>query len=125
MDLPRRHHANPRFYLSRWAGRDKQVCAMRLIRGEVKPRRYHPQNTGWIWDLYRTYGVPEAESQNLETQFLAPLDTKASLALDKLVARKPLDEDERREWDAIYALAAIPRARERDHDQVAHGRHLP
>jgi hypothetical protein len=48
MDLPRRHHANPRFYLSRWAGRDKQVCAMRLVRGEVKPRRYHPQNTGWI-----------------------------------------------------------------------------
>jgi hypothetical protein len=42
--------------------------------------------------------VPEAASQKLETQFLAPLDTKASLALDKLVARKPLAEDERTEW---------------------------
>src|SRR5258707_885603 len=43
MNLPRRHHTNPRFYLDRWSGRDKQVCAMRLIRGVIKPRRFHPQ----------------------------------------------------------------------------------
>ncbi len=102
---------NPRFYLSRWAGRDKQLCAMRLIRGDVKRKRFHPQNTGWVWDLYRTNGVSEAESQNLETEFLAPLDTKASLALDKLVGRKPLGEDERREWTR-FMLSLLFRTRE-------------
>jgi hypothetical protein len=55
MNLPRKHHTNPRFYLDRWSGRDKQVCAMRLIRGVVKPKRFHPQNTGWVLDLYRTF----------------------------------------------------------------------
>jgi hypothetical protein len=99
MDLPRRHHANPRFYLDLWASKkDNQICAMRLIRGDVKSRRYHPQNTGWIQDLYRTNGVPEADSQNLEAKFLAPLDSKASLALGKLLAREPLDNDERIAW---------------------------
>jgi hypothetical protein len=112
MDLPRKHHASaPRFYLSRWAGRDKQVCAMRLIRGEVKSRRYHPQNTGWFQDLYRTRGVPEADSQNLETQFLAPLDSKASLALGKLVAGEQLDDAERGEWTR-YMLSLLFRTQE-------------
>ena len=111
MSFPRRHHTNPRFYLGRWAGRDKQVCAMRLIRGDVKPKRFHPQNTGWVWDLYRTHGVPDAQSQNLETQFLAPLDTKASRALDKLVTNKALDTDERREWTQ-FLLSLLFRQRE-------------
>jgi Protein of unknown function (DUF4238) len=98
MDLPRRHHTNPRFYLSRWAGRDKEVCLMRVIGGDVRAKRYHPKKTGWIWDLYRTQGVPEEQSQNLETQFLGPLDGKAALALDKLVANKPLSTGERQHW---------------------------
>jgi hypothetical protein len=112
MDLPRRHHAaTPRFYLSRWEGRDKKVCAMQLIRGDVKPKRLHPQNTGWVWDLYRTQGVPEAQSQNLETQFLAPLDTKAARALDKLVAKKTLNIEGRREWTR-FLLSQLFRTRE-------------
>jgi hypothetical protein len=84
---------------------------MRLIRDDVKPRRYHPQNTGWIWDLYRTHGVPEAESQSLETQFFSPLDGKAVLALDKLVARRQLSTEERREWTQ-FLLSLLFRQRE-------------
>jgi hypothetical protein len=112
MNLPRRHHAaTPRFYLDRWAGPDDQVCLMRLIRGDVKSRRYHPQNTGWISDLYRTHGVPEAQSQNFETQFLAPLDAKASLALAKLVTNQTLDIEERRQWTR-FLLSQLFRTRE-------------
>jgi hypothetical protein len=111
MDLPRRHHTNPRFYLSRWAGRDKEVCLMRVIGGDVKSKRYHPKKTGWIWDLYRTRGVPEAESQELEVKFLGPLDGKAALALDKLVAKKPLSTEERSQWTR-FLLSLLFRQRE-------------
>jgi hypothetical protein len=103
MNLPRRHHTNPRFYLDRWSGRDKQICAMRLIRGVIKPRRFHPQNTGWVLDLYRTFGVPEADSQKLEVEFMGPLDGNASLAMTKLVARTDLDQDERRRGPNFFS----------------------
>jgi len=111
MDLPRRHHTNPRFYLSRWAGRDKEVCLMRVIGGDVKSKRYHPKQTGWVRDLYRTRGVPEAESQDLETKFLGPLDGKAALALDKLVGKEPLSTEERRQWTR-FLLSLLFRQRE-------------
>ena len=39
IDLPRKHHFNPRFYLDRWTGRDKQLCEMRLINGKIVPKR--------------------------------------------------------------------------------------
>ena len=39
IDLPRKHHFNPRFYLDRWTGRDKQLCEMRPINGKIVPKR--------------------------------------------------------------------------------------
>jgi hypothetical protein len=111
MNLPRRHHTNSRFYLSRWAGRDKEVCLMRLIGGDVSSKRYHPKKTGWIWDLYRTHGVAETQSQNLETQFLGPLDGKAALAIDKLVAKEHLSTEERTQWTR-FLLSLLFRQRE-------------
>jgi Protein of unknown function (DUF4238) len=111
MDLPRKHHYKPVFFLNRWTGRDGLVCEMRLINGKVLPKRKYPQNTGCIKDLYRTDGVPEEISQNLETKFMAPLDTKAARALNKISSGKPLDIEERVAW-ARFLLSMLYRNRE-------------
>jgi hypothetical protein len=98
VNLPRSHHYNPVFYLSQWVGDDGCVCEMRFIRGKVVPKRKHPQNTGRIKDLYRTNGVPEANSQDLELKFMTPLDTDAAAALWKLLEGEPLGLEERVAW---------------------------
>ena len=97
MDLPRRHHANPRFYLSRWAGRDKEVCVMRVIGGEVKPRRYHPKNT----DGFGTCTAPAAcQRPNSEPRNAIPRPPRQQGRAGARQAgrQKPLDKEERREW---------------------------
>ncbi len=111
MDLPRKHHYKPVFFLSRWTGKDGRLCEMRLINGKVVQKRKYPQNTGCIKDLYRTDGVPEEISQNLETKFMAPLDTKAARALSKIISAAPLDIDERAAW-ARFLLSMLYRNRE-------------
>ena len=110
-DLPRKHHFKPVFFLSRWVGRDVRLCEMRLINRKVVSKRKHPQNTGCIKDLYRTDGVPEDASQNLETKFMAPLDTKAARSMRKIISAAPLDIDERAAW-ARFLLSMIYRNRE-------------
>ncbi len=108
MDLPRKHHYNPAFYLSQWMGEDKQLCEMRLIRGDVKPRRRHPHLTGYVRDLYRTDGVPEVESQDLEIKFMTPLDTVAAAALQGLLAGDSPNLQERVAWTR-FVLSLIYR----------------
>lgn len=111
MELPRKHHYKPVFFLSRWAGKDGQLCEMKLIKDKVVPRRRHPTGTGYVKDLYRTDGVPEEISQVLETNFMSPLDNDAANALDKIVSDQPLDADERIAW-ARFMLSLLYRNRE-------------
>lgn len=110
-DLPRKHHFKPAFFLSQWAGRDGQVCEMRYINGKVVAKRKHPRNTGCLKDLYRTNGVPEANSQDLEVKFMTPLDTKAATALRKLLTGTPLELADRVAW-ARFLLSMLYRNRE-------------
>jgi Protein of unknown function (DUF4238) len=109
-DLPRKHHFKPVFFLNRWVGRDGRICEMRLINGKVVPKRKHAQNTGCIKDLYRTDGVPEDASQNLESKFMAPLDTKAARAMRKIISAAPLDIDERAAWARFLPLDDLPQS---------------
>jgi hypothetical protein len=95
MELPRKHHFKPVFFLNRWVGEDERLCEIKLIRGKLVPRRRHPEGTGYIKDLYRTDGVPEEFSQELETNFMSPLDNDAANALEKIVTDQPLDADAR------------------------------
>jgi hypothetical protein len=108
MNLPRNHHFKPVFFLSRWLGKDNQLCEMRFIRGKVARRREYPQNTGCVKDLYRTDGVPLEKSQDLETKFMTPLDTKAALALNKLATHVDLNADEQSAW-ARFLLSLLYR----------------
>jgi hypothetical protein len=111
MGLPRNHHYKPVFFLSRWAGKDKQLCEMKLIRGKVVAARRHPQGTGYVRDLYRTDGVPEEISQNLETRFMSPLDSDAANAMQKIATDGPLDAEDREAW-ARFMLSLLYRNRE-------------
>ncbi len=111
MELPRKHHYKPVFFLSRWAGKDGQLCEMKLIKDKVVPRRRHPAGTGYVKDLYRTDGVPEEISQVLETNFMSPLDNDAANGLDKIASDQPLDADERIAW-ARFMLSLLYRNRE-------------
>jgi hypothetical protein len=108
MDLPRKHHFNPAFYLSQWTGDDNQLCEMRLIRGDVKPRRRYPHLTGYVRDLYRTAGVSEVESQDLEIKFMTPLDTVAAAALQGLLSGDSPNLQERVAWTR-FVLSLIYR----------------
>jgi hypothetical protein len=111
MNLPRKHHYKPAFFLSRWAGKDGQLCEMKLINGKLVPRRRHPAGTGYVNDLYRTDGVPEKRSQDLETNFMSPLDNDAATALNKISSGNPLGPDDRIAW-ARFMLSLLYRNRE-------------
>jgi Protein of unknown function (DUF4238) len=110
MELPRKHHYKPVFFLSRWVGRDRQLCEMKLINGKLVAKRRHPGGTGYVKDLYRTEGVPEEVSQVLETDFM-PLDNDAANALSKIASDQALDADDRIAW-ARFMLSLLYRNRE-------------
>jgi hypothetical protein len=106
------HHFNPRFYLSEWAGDDRRVCEMRLIRGKVVAKRKFPQNTGYLKDLYRTDGVSDDIAQNLETQFFSPLDGKAARVMREMLAgAAELPLEDRADWTR-FLLSLLFRNRE-------------
>ena len=108
MNLPRDHHYNPKFILKRWTMNDGPLCEMRLVRGKVLAKPRFPGATGKVRDLYRTDGVPEADSQNVELQFMSPLDNDAAVSLDKLLAGRPLDGPDRIAW-ARFVLSMLYR----------------
>lgn len=64
IDLPRKHHFNPRFYLDRWTGRDKQLCEMRPINGKTVPKRPDGVATAGHALFYEERGWSERREAN-------------------------------------------------------------
>jgi Protein of unknown function (DUF4238) len=87
--------------------------------GRGQAKAFPSAKYSWVLDLYRTFGVPEPESQSLEVEFMGPLDGNASLAMTKLVARRDLDQDERRAW-AKFLLSLLYRNKEAVADIKSH-----
>jgi hypothetical protein len=85
MPHPSKHHFVPAFYLRQWQGTDGRICAYTRHNQDVKPRRVHPNATGFHKDLYRVDGLPEDKAQWVE-RFLAWVDSEASDALQRLLA---------------------------------------
>jgi hypothetical protein len=108
MKLPRDHHYNPKFILKRWTVDGGPLCEMRRIAGKVVANERYPGATGKLRDLYRTDGVPEANSQDLELNFMSPLDNDAAVSLDKFLAGHSLDPDNRVAW-ARFLLSLLYR----------------
>jgi Protein of unknown function (DUF4238) len=56
----------------------------------VKPRRTHPDGTGYVRGLYAIDGLPPDAANIVETKFLKPADGLASDALRAFIADQPL-----------------------------------
>jgi hypothetical protein len=85
-----RHHYIPVFYLKQWA-RDskKQLCEFSKPYDRVKPRRTHPDGTGYVDGLNTVEGLPPAEARFLEDVFFRMADDTAAQALQILLTPPP------------------------------------
>lgn len=106
---PKKHHFIPAFHQHSWAtGIDHKVCEMKLLNGKVVPKRVHPNASGYRRNLYTTSGIPADKEQHLETNFFAPLDTQASIALQSLLAmEKELCPTHQRQAWSRYVMSLM------------------
>lgn len=83
---PGKHHYLPVFYLKRWATKgDRRLCEFsRPYGGIIKPRRVHPEGTGYLHHLYSMRSQPPELAQQVEEKFYQPVDNAASDALDAM-----------------------------------------
>jgi len=84
MSAPLKHHYLPVFYLKRWAGADRKICEFSVPYGRIYKRRIYPVQTGFVERLYEMKGVPAAVAQQVEEEFMKPIDTFASISLAQL-----------------------------------------
>lgn len=97
-----KHHYIPIFYLKKWVGPDGRLVEFSRPYGTaVKPRRTHPDGTGYVRGLYRLPGVSDQMAELVEREFLKSIDDIASYALLKLL-RKDLDRDD---WSSVMRSA--------------------
>jgi hypothetical protein len=91
MALPK-HHYIPVFYLKQWAGPDGRLVEFSRPHGSiVKPRRTHPDGTGFVRGLYRLPGVPDDVAETIEQKFFKELDDYASYAHKRILRRYMID----------------------------------
>jgi Protein of unknown function (DUF4238) len=76
-----KHHYVPVFYLKQWAGGDRRICEFSKPFDRVKPRRTHPDGTGYVHGLNTIPGVPAHDAQYLENVFFKFTDNYAAIAL--------------------------------------------
>lgn len=101
---PNRHHFLPVFYLRQWAGADQKIVRFTRPYGNVvKPLRVHPDGAGYIERLYAVEGLPDEAKQDLETEFLSPVDSRAADALKALVVGEDLTQAQRNAWAGFIA----------------------
>jgi hypothetical protein len=83
---PRKHHYIPVFYSKRWAGADGKLCEFSVHGKKICRLRRAPKGVGYARDLYSVASLPEEHRSTLETDFFAPVDHLASVALNALLA---------------------------------------
>ncbi len=102
---PQRHHFVPQFYLREWylPGCDHFLIYGRDSRGQLYARARPSKSVGFESDLYTIYpdglNFQSAKSQQLESDFFAPIDNLASkvhqkmlcYGLDSLTAQDRID----------------------------------
>lgn len=87
MQRPEKHHFLPVFYLKQWANPDGKIVEFRKPYGPiVRPRRLHPEATGWVKRLYLAEKVHNEPAQDFETTFFSPVDSSAADALRNMLA---------------------------------------
>ena len=104
-----KHHYIPKFYLSQWTGGDGRLCEFSKPYDRVKPRRVHPDGTGFVRGLNTIPGLPPHEANYLESYFMRLTDNYASRALRILLAKTQwkFTDKERSGWSRfIVSLIA-------------------
>lgn len=102
-----RHHYIPVFYLKQWARDNGRLCEFSKPHDRVKPRRTHPEGTGYVDGLNTAEGLPPADAKFLEDVFFQIADDAAARALKVLFTPPPwtLTPKERSGWSRfIMAL---------------------
>lgn len=98
---PTKHHFVPVFYTKRWAGADRRLCEYSRPFDVVRPKRRHPDATGYEVGLYSLRHLPAEQQQAVEEGFLRRTDQDASDALDWMLgphAREPMSTRLRTGW---------------------------
>jgi hypothetical protein len=102
-----KHHYIPVFYLKQWAGGDGRLCEFSKPYDRIKPRRVHPDGTGYVRGLNTVEGLPPTESRFLEDVFFQFADDGAARVLQTFMQPPPwtLTAKERSAWSRfIMAL---------------------
>ena len=84
-----RHHYIPVFYLKQWARDKGRLCEFSKPYDRVKPRKTHPDGTGYVDGLNTVEGLPPAEARFLEDVFFQIADDAAARALKILLSPPP------------------------------------
>jgi Protein of unknown function (DUF4238) len=95
-----KNHYIPVFYLRQWMGGDERVCEFSKPYDRVKPRRTHPDGTGYVRGLNTIPGLPPHEAQYLEDVFFKIADEAAARALRMLLTPQPwnMSVDDKSGW---------------------------
>jgi len=75
-----KHHFIPAFYSQKWAGQDGRLCEYSRPYDVVKPRRTHPDGTGYVRGLYTLPDAPPGREHVIETHLMKSVDDWASKA---------------------------------------------
>lgn len=115
-DQPVRHHHVPVFYLRRWCDPDGRLRVMRRVgNGELREMRQRPEEVGFEKHLWSLSSPLDGDRQPIERDFFAPLDNKAAIIANKMIAgHRRLNEAETLAWAEFLASLHI-RVPERVH----------
>ncbi len=110
MNEPRKHHYIPQFYLSNWCAADGRVVYYRRMPGRVVEGRIAPRSTGFEKDLYTLAHLHDSVRQAVEKEVTAEVDSRAAIALRKMIASRSadgLDRSERLAWTSFVVSLPI------------------
>lgn len=95
-----KHHYIPVFYSREWAGRDGRLCEYSRPYDVVKPKRVHPDGTGYVRGLYTVPRNDPRVAEYIEREFFKVTDNSASLVLAVLRSGQPIEwnSDNRSAW---------------------------
>uniref|UniRef100_Q07NQ8 DUF4238 domain-containing protein n=1 Tax=Rhodopseudomonas palustris (strain BisA53) TaxID=316055 RepID=Q07NQ8_RHOP5 len=77
-----RHHYIPVFYTKRWCSDDRKLCQFSRPYIKIHSQRVFPVQTGFFDRLYEKKGVPKTIAQQIEDEFMSPVDNLAANALN-------------------------------------------
>ena len=104
-----KHHYIPVFYSKGWAGPDGRLCEFSRPYDVVKPKRVHPDGTGYVRGLYTVPRNEPIVAEFIEKEFFRITNSKASDVLRMLRTGQPIEwnSDNRSAWSRFIISLMI------------------